>query len=60
MNQVSTSDVAFFSLAVADFTAAATAVVNHDYLTAIGLYALGVTLTYLYHKFGSANSSNSV
>ena len=54
MNKVNAIDVTFMSLALADFTASATYLVNHDYPVAAGLVVLGVLLVYLYHKFGNA------
>lgn len=53
MNQVSTTDVTFMSLSLADFGAAAAALNGHDYYVAGGLVILGVVLVYMYHKFGS-------
>ena len=55
MNKVSLTDVTFMSLALGDFTAAATYLVNHDYPVAGGLMILGVILVFLYHKFGSSS-----
>lgn len=53
MNQVSGTDVTLLSLSLAAFTGATTALVAHDYYVAGGMMAMGVLLTYLYHKFGS-------
>lgn len=53
MNEVSFSDIAFMSLALADFTAAGVAANAHDYGAAGSLVAIGIILVYLYHRFGS-------
>ncbi len=53
MNKVDKVDVALMSLALADFTAAGTALIAHDYFVASGLFVGGIILTYLYHKYGS-------
>lgn len=53
MNNVNAADVTFMSLSMADFGAATTYLINHDYPVTIGLTVLGVLFIYLYHKFGS-------
>jgi hypothetical protein len=54
MNQVSSADVTLFSLALAAFGGASTALTDHDWYVSGGLTVLGVILVYIYHKFGSA------
>lgn len=57
MNGVNATDVTFLSLALADFTAVASYLTQHDYYVAGGLTLLGIILVYLYHKFGSTSST---
>lgn len=57
MNNVNLVDVTFLSLALADFGAATTYLVAHDYPVAAGLVVIGIVLVYLYHKFGSQPAS---
>lgn len=54
MNKVDVKDVTFLTLALADFAGATTYLVAHDFAVAGGLFAAGIVLVYLYHKFGTA------
>lgn len=53
MNDVSVTDVTLMSLAIGDFSTAASFLGKHDFVVAGGLVVIGIILVYLYHRMGS-------
>ncbi len=60
MNKVNGTDVTLLSMALADFGAVTTYLVNHDYPVAGGLFVVGILLVYLYHKLGTPSIPTTV